>query len=762
MKIKLILLMMAMSLIWTGCASQKKLDSGDEFSVDDSAAASGKPSDDLSLDGAAPATGGSDDLSLDEPAAKSASTPPQSDASDMDAALENELNSLDNGAAPQPVQNTASNELSLDEPSAPIAKNDPPVAPEAVAPPPEVPMTPEVPLVPEQSVTEPTAPVASGAPVTINTVQYKGNSNGGAVTIAADQPLQFTTRFNSITNQFVVEVQNSTIPKKLTRTLNTKDMASSIGSVDIYQKSGSNVARFVVQLRPGSSEPIVQPEGNALLIIGASIAGAANQSSDVIADAISTANTEDSTAPTSIGASTSLVAPTDDNSTATAKAFSEPNRRVKGGVLDYENLEDFLMGDQQFTGKKISLETSGIKVTDAINFIAEESGANIIVSQPAMDSGTISVRLRDVPWDQALVVILKTKKLVYKRLGNTLIITTLEDLKKEEQDGIALRESRQQLEPIAVKRFFISYSDLDVLKTQIEDYLKSAKINEKNQAVQSDTIGKVIVDKRTNSLIVTDRESKLKYIESFIKAVDTQPKQVQIETKIVQVAKSFARSLGVKWSAPGSAAGTNSGVISIDPTPDQASQVVGNVFDASVNWGSIDFLGSLRTTLQLAEAKGLSRSISNQSITTLNNVDAKFETTTTNKIAGATTTQVPASGPPIVSKAADIFKPVGLTMAIRPTITNENTVYLKINFTKALPKADGGEDSSTTNTELYVRSGLTAVLSSSYATILTDLDTGVPGLRDIPVLGGLFNNNQKKDNTSDTMLFVTPTILKPL
>ena len=130
--------------------------------------------------------------------------------------------------------------------------------------------------------------------------------------------------------------------------------------------------------------------------------------------------------------------------------------------------------------------------------------------------------------------------------------------------------------------------------------------------------------------------------------------------------------------------------------------------------------------------------------------------------AGATTTQVPASGPPIVSKAADIFKPVGLTMAIRPTITNENTVYLKINFTKALPKADGGEDSSTTNTELYVRSGLTAVLSSSYATILTDLDTGVPGLRDIPVLGGLFNNNQKKDNTSDTMLFVTPTILKPL
>ena len=190
MKIKLILLMMAMSLIWTGCASQKKLDSGDEFSVDDSAAASGKPSDDLSLDGAAPATGGSDDLSLDEPAAKSASTPPQSDASDMDAALENELNSLDNGAAPQPVQNTASNELSLDEPSAPIAKNDPPVAPEAVAPPPEVPMTPEVPLVPEQSVTEPIAPVASGAPVTINTVQYKGNSNGGAVTIAADQPLQ--------------------------------------------------------------------------------------------------------------------------------------------------------------------------------------------------------------------------------------------------------------------------------------------------------------------------------------------------------------------------------------------------------------------------------------------------------------------------------------------------------------------------------------------------------------------------------------------
>ncbi len=752
MKIKLILVMMAMSLIWTGCASQKKLDSGDEFSVDDSAPASGKPSDDLSLDGAAPATGGSNDLSLDEPAAKSAAAPPKSDASDMDAALENELNSLDNGAAPQPAQKAASNELSLDEPSAPIAKNDPPVAPDTVAPPPEVPMTPEVAPAPEQSLTEPAAPVASGGPVTINNVQYKGNTNGGAITIAADQPLQFTTRFNSITNQFVVEVQNSTIAKKLTRTLNTKDMASSIGSVDIYQKSGSNVARFVVQLRPGSTEPIVQPEGNALLIIGAATGVA---STDASPNVVETAGVTNYSKPAE-NISLRAVSPTNNSDSTQAKS------RKKGSVLEYDNLEDFLMGEQQFTGKKISLETSGIKVADALNFIAEESGANIVVSQAALDAGgSISVRLRDVPWDQALVVLLKAKKLVYKRLGNTLIITTLEDLKKEEQEAITLKDSRVRQEQIVVKRFFISYSDIDTLKTQIEEYSKSARGNDKSAGPQNEAIGKVIIDKRTNSIIVTDRETVLKYIEDFIKAVDTQPKQVQIETKVVQLAKSFVRKLGIKWSAPGSAAGVNTGTLSIDTAPG-GTEVVKDVFNSSFTWGQIDFLGSLTATLQLAEQKGLSRAIANQTITTLNNVDAKFNKNTTNAIPGKTTVQIPSSGPPITTTDAPTFKSFGLDMAIRPTITNENTVYLKINFTRSTPKADNGENSTTTSTELYVRSGLTAVLSGAYESLSTNLDTGVPGLREIPILGGLFNNNQKREETTETMLFVSPTILKPL
>lgn len=744
MKLKLILLMMAMSLIWTGCASQKKLDSGDEFSVDDTPASSGSPSDDLSLDGAAPAkSGGSDDLSLDEPAGQPTA---QSDASDMDAALENELNSLDNGAAPQTADKTASNELSLDEPSAPVAQNTPPAAPEVVpevAPPPEVAVAPEVAApVPEQSMTEP-APVASGAPVTINNVQYKGNNNGGAVTIAADQPLQFTTRFNSITNQFIVEVQNSTIPKKLTRTLNTKDMASSIGSVDIYQKSGSNVSRFVVQLRPGSSEPIVQPEGNALLIIGASIAGGSNEPSSTIADS---------------GSPTTETAPdtgSNDSYVTTAKSADESTRRSKGGVLDYQNLEEFLMGEQQFTGKKISIEASNIKVADAISFLSEESGTNIVMDDAVASAGIINnIRLRQVPWDQALVMILKSKKLVYKRQGNVLMITSLDALKKEEEEAISLRESRKSQELLAVKRFFIAYADIAELKIQVDEYMKSLPVS-KAPGVSA-TINKVIIDKRNNSLIVTETETNLKNIEQIIKAIDTQPKQVLIESKIIVADETFTRSLGIKWGATGRTETPNA-VIAIDP-----GGVAQSVLKTDVSWGQIDFLGSLTSTLNFGERQRQLKVLASPSITVLSNVAATITKTTDAQVITTTTTINQQTGLPVTISNPTLI-PVGMTLNVTPVVTNENTVYLKLDLTRSTKAAsDAGKTSSNAKTEMFVKSGLTAVVGGIYESSQDDLATGVPGLRQIPVLGKLFEASDKITNKNELMMFITPTILRPL
>lgn len=745
MKIKLILLMMAMSLIWTGCASQKKLDSGDEFSVDDSPAASGKPSDDLSLDGAAPAPakGGSDDLTLDEPAAKPTAAA-KSDASDMDAALENELNSLDNGAAPQPAPKAAANnELSLDEPTAPVAQNTPPAAPE-VAPPPEVAVAPEVAApVPEPSVA---APVASGAPVTINNVQYKGNNNGGAVTIAADQPLQFTTRFNSITNQFIVEVQNSTIPKKLTRTLNTKDMASSIGSVDIYQKSGSNVARFVVQLRPGSSEPIVQPEGNALLIIGAAVSGGTNSPSSSVAD---------SGSPAPIGTTeTPVPAPeTNDSFVIAAKPTEETVRRTKGGVLDYENLEDFLMGEQQFTGKKISIEASGIKVSDAISFLSEESGTNIVMDDAVGSAGVINnIRLREVPWDQALVMILKAKKLIYKRQGNVLLITSLDALKKEEDEAINLRESRKAQEPLVVKRFFIAYADIAELKIQVDEYMKSLPVSKAPTAA----VNKVIIDKRNNSLIVTETETNLKNIEQIIKAIDTQPKQVLIESKIVVADETFTRSLGIKWGATGRTETPNA-VVTIDP-----GGVTQNILHTDISWGQIDFLGSLTSTLNFGEQQRQLKVLASPTITVLSNVAATITKTTDVTQTTTQTTTNPQTGAPINNTLQSLI-PVGMTLQVTPVVTNENTVYLKLDLTRSTKSAaDAGKTQSNAKTEMFVKSGLTAVVGGIYESSQDDKATGVPGLRQIPVLGKLFEASDKITEKNELMMFITPTILRPL
>ena len=126
------------------------------------------------------------------------------------------------------------------------------------------------------------APVPPPTPVAeklarVSDVQFKSNDSGGALMISADQPLVYTTRMNSAANQLVIEVQNVQVPNKFKRPLNTKDMTSSIGHIDIYQKQKSNIARFVIQLRPNSEQPLIQPEGTSLMLIGSLISAPENK-----------------------------------------------------------------------------------------------------------------------------------------------------------------------------------------------------------------------------------------------------------------------------------------------------------------------------------------------------------------------------------------------------------------------------------------------------------------------------------------------------
>lgn len=766
---KIILLgLLASIFAFTSCSTQK-IDSDDDFSVE--AGTGDAAGDELALDGdtgSAPA----DDLSLEEEdgnAAKNEAPP------DSDLALENELNSLDTDKPAEPPPAAAGNseqDLSLDEPAPQVAANEPPppLPVEETPPPPEVaapvaetppPEPPPAAMEPAPVMAETPAPSPSGEPATISNVQYKGNSNGGTIAISADRPLAFTTRMNSTTNQFVVEVQNSVIPPKLKRSLNTKDMASSIGSVDIYQKDGSNVARFVVQLRPGSTDPIIQQEGNSLLVIGAAVAQ--NGASEAPAQAAAPAF-EEPPAPSIVPTETAAdqptpVAPTEPETpqlaelepatsaeTSTTAAADAP--KFKGGLLNYETLDQFLMNNTKFYGNKVTFETYGMDTAEALKFLAEEGGINLIIDDAVLTAGKVNLKLREVPWDQAFVLILKSKKLVYKRQGNVVRVATLADIKKDEEDAIAMKEARKAPEPLAVKRFFISYAEITDVSQKIADYLKLLTPSDPKAPVDPNA-GKVLLDKRNNFIIVTDTEANLKKVEQIITALDTQPKQVLIEAKIVEANEDFAHAMGVSWSIAKSVPSTAGYSSSLTATSN------GQV---TVQWANLNVFDNLNAVLNLAENESRAKVLSSPRITVVSGNSANISST-----SDVVTQQASTIGTGTGTTSGVQRTPVGITFGVTPVANNGGTVKLALNITRSSPSGNlGGTSQKTATTELYVKSGATTVIGGIYQTIANDGETGIVGLRKIPLLGMLFKNASVSTKKEELLMFITPTILKPL
>lgn len=692
---------------------------------------------------------------------------------------------------PVPVENTPVETLPED---GFVASNPTPVE--------QPPMVPETPAPPV--VVETPAPEVQPEPLTkIEQVFYKPNQNGGAITIEGDRPIQFTTRHNSATNQLVVEIQNSVVPSKLKRSLNTKDMASSIGSVDIYQKANSKVARFVVQLRPGAEEPLIQPEGNSLLIIGA--------------------------------ANEAFVAKQKADAEQAAAARNNPPQAQNGfvdlnsdGIMNTQSLEEFLVGNQKFYGKKISIETNNVDITEAIKFIAEESGVNLLMDEGL--EGKISLKLRQVPWDQALILILKAKKLGYVRQGSVLRIAKLTDLQNEETEAYRLLAARRSNEPMIVKRFFISYGNLADIQMKIRDFMISTAPVSSAQPIGSTQIGtpgangapgaasptgaatvapgasslaataaalatggagsaapstanapgaaqasagadalamqnrmvlgRVISDERTGSLIVTDTKENMTKIEKLIAALDTQPKQIVVETRIVNATETFSKSMGFNWAAAGTSnPAQNAGILDLKT---QATKPPSALTQATFSWKNLDIIGNLDAIIALGEIQEKVKVLNTQRITVSSGKAAQIGAESVLRIPTPQTTAVGNSAVVTNSELKEIK--YGLKGVITPQSSNENTIFADVDLQQiALTDSTNG---STTNNQLggrvLAQSGQTVAVNASFQSRNSSNESGVPGLRDVPILGFLFKGKSEEMSKAETLVFVTMTILEPV
>lgn len=642
-------------------------------------------------------------------------------SNDSDLALDDDLNkstpadaqfSHDDLDKPADMQPQTPEQTAAQEPAAPPVEDLANNSPSAPVPAPEI----------ETPAAAPAAPVNTE----ITGLKYKANDAGGTVVIESNGPITYTTRANQDLKQYIIEIPNSILPKKLKRTLNTKDIKGAIGAIDAYQSAGSTTSRIVIQMREGFSEPVVQQEGNSLLVVAGP---GGSEGSEAKAQASNSSGSEEGVAEAS--------APENDTN---VDLNSDK-------ILASQSLEEYLSGNTKFYGRKISIETSNIDVRDALKFVTEESGVNMVITDEV--KGNISLKIRQVPWDQALIVIMKARKLGYTRQGNVLRIAPMDELKKEEDDATKLALARKNVEPLKVRAFSISYAKVDEMDKKVKDFLTER--------------GKVVGDVRTNTIVVTDIEDSLNRIAKLIQGLDSAPPQVLIEGKIIEASDTFQRSVGVNWGLSGADMKISDGPrgpVNMRPSVTVGGSTPTGGLGLSLALGTLDIIGDLSSTLALFERDEKIKVLASPRIVTLTN--EKADISTTNELPVRTITPQ-ANGVPLI---AFQFKPLTLKLEVTPQVTNDGTVIMKVGVMRQIRGAevsatDGvfSVNSREANTRVIVKNGQTAVIGGIYRTDASESVQGVPWLKDVPVIGGLFRGTTKSRERSELLIFLTPRIL---
>jgi type IV pilus assembly protein PilQ len=426
---------------------------------------------------------------------------------------------------------------------------------------------------------------------------------------------------------------------------------------------------------------------------------------------------------------------------------------------------------ERYAGKRISLDFQDAEITSVLRLIADVSGYNMVVGEGA--KAKVSLKLLNVPWDQALELILKLNQLGQIREGNIIWIDSLTNIAKQKDDAVRAHESTVKAEPLATRIMYLNYADasksLDIVKSNLSNR------------------GEVKVDLRTNGLVVKDIPDHLRKIERLLRDLDRITPQVQIESRIVQASKAFARGLGVQWGISGinSTSSTNftgngalhsqgpvilnlgrtGGAFSTDSATssaflvDLAATATGANIPTSVFGLTVGkFLGTSGTLdlrLSAGESLGLTKIVSAPKIITLDHKPAKIEQGSqvpfqTTSLQGTQTTFVDAT----------------LTLNVTPhVIPFAQTIRLEIKATKnsigaAVSTAGPTIDKKEATTEVLLRDGETTVLGGIFEDNRTDNTAGIPWFNRIPFLGWLFKNEAVTLTQTELLIFVTPIILK--
>lgn len=449
---------------------------------------------------------------------------------------------------------------------------------------------------------------------------------------------------------------------------------------------------------------------------------------------------------------------------------------------------------QSYTGKKISLDFQDIEVRRVLQLLADFTGINMVAADTVQ--GNITLRLKDVPWDQALDIILKTKNLDKRRNGNVIWIAPVSELiKAEEEEAKAIAQS-VKLAPLQTEYIQLNYAkaaDIEKLITEGKNASNSRSGSNTGSGADplGDSVGSLLsprgtvsVDPRTNTLIINDTSAKIDQIRQMIDLLDVSVKQVMIEARIVRATTDFTKEMGVKWGILSQGITNNNHLLvgGSDTTlwnlrePEKDDDMGGWKYEierpqnlnvdlgvtspgaSRIAFGLIslsDFMLDLE--LSALQADGYGEVISTPKVLTADKQNAKV----------ASGTQIPyqsSEGGGVNAVSTTEFIDATLSLDVTPSITPDGKVQMQLNITSDSPGAPTPTGQLTinknaVNTNVLVDNGETVVLGGIFEQQTANSQTKVPFLGDIPYIGRLFRKDIKSDNKRELLIFVTPRIV---
>ncbi len=531
--------------------------------------------------------------------------------------------------------------------------------------------------------------------------------------------------------QIILDLKNAKASKKIMRGMDTSEFSGSAVFISPYKKPGTkNDLRFAIQLRDNVRSFIENKQNRIILHIENRFGVFSKRKLEKADVQVSGALEEKD------------------------KKLNIPKTATIQDIL--QNLT--LSGVKKYIGKRISINVINVSYPEVLRMIADTSGFNIIIDNQINDLPPLTLSLTNIPWDEALDTIMSLGKLVAKKHSNILTVQTEAKAREEKKLEIERKNLNKIQEPMVTKIFPISFSEPQSIVTIISDYLTKGG----NGSSQE---GRAKIDKRTSNIIVRDTVDVIERIRKIIETLDTETPQILIESKIVEVEDSYElraglgdRGLRAEYNpiADADSLGRESGVFSFSsaPTKDSPTLIAGAI-DVYKRLTGLDF------QLQLMETESRGKIVSSPKIITQNNEAASI---TNDQVLSFLTTRAATAEQSATTELESLT--ASLSLKVTPRVTNDGSINMKVDITKGSFSPQETQTSvppKTTNkisTNVLVDNGSTIVIGGIHTTTTSEVESGIPFLKDLPLIGWLFRSAYNPaSKKAELVVFLTPRVI---